>query len=54
VFAFIISSAAVGTTVRAKYEFTLETEIDGTAINDYPPSFARCFVDSEPALQLIN
>lgn len=53
-FALIIKSAATGTTARIRYEINLEQEINVDSINSYPPKYSRCFVDSEPTLQLIS
>jgi hypothetical protein len=54
VFNLTIRGAAAGTTIRAKYEITFECDVLTDYINDYPPQYSRCFVDSEPTLCLLN
>jgi hypothetical protein len=53
-FALIVKGAAVGTTIRARYELTFEAEVATEHVGTYIPYFSRCFVSSEPTLQLIS
>lgn len=53
-YGFIISSAAVGTTVRVEYEFLLAQEIANDYINNYPPIYSRIYVDPNPTLQMLQ
>jgi hypothetical protein len=53
-FGLVIRSAAVGTTVRVKYEINIESEVETDYINDFPSEYSRCFVDSEPTLRMIS
>jgi hypothetical protein len=54
VFTCIIRGAATGTTIRVRYEVTFECDISTNYINDYPPEYSRCFVDSEPTICMLN
>jgi hypothetical protein len=54
VFNFTVRGAAIGTTIRARYEITFECDVETDYINDYPPEYSRCFIDSEPTLCLLN
>jgi hypothetical protein len=53
-FVLIIADAAPDTTIRCVYEFNIENEIKTPYINDYPPTYSRCFMDSEPYINLMN
>ncbi len=53
-FGFIISSAAVGTTVRVEYEILFAQEVNNDYINNYPPEYSRIYVDADPTLQLLQ
>jgi len=54
VFNLTVRGAAAGTTIRARYEINFECDVYTDYINDYPPQYSRCFVDSEPTLCLLN
>jgi hypothetical protein len=53
-FCLIVKGAHVDTIIRARYEINLEFMVNNDYVNDYPPAYSHCFVNSEPTLQLIN
>lgn len=53
-FGFIVTSAAVGTTLRVEYEFKIAQEIQNDYINNYPPIYSKIFLDANPTLQFLQ
>jgi hypothetical protein len=53
-FCLVVKGAHPDTIIRARYEINLEFQVFNDYVNDYPPNYSRCFVQSEPTLQLIN
>lgn len=53
-FGLIVQGADPATTVRLIYQIDLECEVETDYYNDYPPSFSRCYIDTEPMLQYLS
>lgn len=53
-FGLVVQGADPATLLRLIYQIDLECEVETDYYNDYPPSFSRCYIDSEPALQYLS
>jgi hypothetical protein len=50
----IVNNAAVGTTIRVKYDVVISLAVNNDYISDYPPTFSRDYVNPDPYLAYLT
>lgn len=53
-FGLVIQGADPATFVRLIYQIDFECEVETDFYNDYPPTYSRCYIDTEPTIQYLS